>query len=911
MAAAPITKRDFALDARRRGLRIYPMCPNSDEPAFPEADCFATRDEGQTKEWWKEDPDRNIGIATDNLLVLRVKTAAGATALGDLLRSRQETAKTARIILDCPGREQENCVLYSVPKGVNVQARSNVAPGVDVLGFDDVIVGPGSTLNGTRCVFVGEHPAAPAPRWLMDMCVPLPESKSTNVVALRKTVAVAPVAVTKTKEEWALEAALYIPVFPICPYVDPGADATPEQLEAAAKAAKTPLVKNWQNLATQDPRQIREWFRQWPNANIGGSTDNLIVVDVDKRHGGEETFAALDDLEGFPETATTNTQGGGRHLFYVGPDGKPLKGGNNKLGKGIDIKARGGYVLLPGSTIEGRVYTRANESPIAFAPPWIIDQLKAPRVKTDAAGKRLVEEDDTAVQLATDWMLKHAPTAYDGEIDDTTFKVSARLYDFGCSQATVFELVSEWDETHCFPQNNPDRLPVVVESAGRNRENAIGSKHPLAPGFEAIEIDESKAPDVGIPRSKPADGMATMLSPFDSEELEDRPWVIPGFACRTVVTMLAGPGGVAKSTYYLMLAVALASGRSDICGFAIPTRERVWVWNQEDDVKEMRRRIVAIMKAYNVSWADMTDTDGTLMIYMDSGVDKPLMLAQRTDGQSIVPGKQVADVIASIKANRISVMTLDPLVEFHEASENDNVQMRAVLGQVRRIAVEANCAALLSTHTRKPPGASSDGFAGEMDAARGASSQLGVVRIAATIFGMSPKDEKAYRLPPGTTRRDFVRIDIAKNNLAPVLPEPMWFTRESVKINGRPDGESVGVLRPVTLDKRAPTSTIHLPTILAEIIATKLSREKHFKVSEVLASATPAQQAMFGDKKNRARLITDSFEGSDVSPTDSGYLTKTSAQGKPMTLQLGRSSSLPQQPKTGGRGLENGEDTEA
>jgi hypothetical protein len=102
------------------------------------------------------------------------------------------------------------------------------------------------------------------------------------------------------------------------------------------------------------------------------------------------------------------------------------------------------------------------------------------------------------------------------------------------------------------------------------------------------------------------------------------------------------------------------------------------------------------------------------------------------------------------------------------------------------------------------------------------------------------------------------------------------------------------VLRPVTLDKKAPTSTIHLPTILAEIIATKLSREKHFKVLEVLESATPAQQAMFGDKKNRARLIADSFEGSDVSPTNSGYLTKTSAQGKPMTLHLGRTSSLPQ-----------------
>ena len=170
MTAVPITKRDFALDARRRGLRVYPMDPNSTEPAFPEADCFATRDESQTKEWWKENPDRNIGIATDNLLVLRVKTASGATALGDLLRSRQETTKTARIILDCAGREQESCVLFSVTKGVNVQARSNIAPGVDVLAFDDVILGPGSVLNGTRCVFANEHPAAPAPHWLLEMC---------------------------------------------------------------------------------------------------------------------------------------------------------------------------------------------------------------------------------------------------------------------------------------------------------------------------------------------------------------------------------------------------------------------------------------------------------------------------------------------------------------------------------------------------------------------------------------------------------------------------------------------------------------------------------------------------------------------------------------------------------------------
>jgi hypothetical protein len=713
-------------------------------------------------------------------------------------------------------------------------------------------------------------------------------------------------------------AARGLSVFLIRPYIHPGADTTPEQMEAAAKDAKAPLLKNWQNIATQDARQIHDWWTQYPDANIAATTDNLIVVDVDRRNGGIPTFELLELTESFPRTAIANTQGGGHHHFYALPQGMRVKGGTHKLGAGVDIKSRGGYVLLSGSTIEGRAYAWANENPIAPAPQWLIDRCNISKPKTDAAGKRLLEEDDQAVELATQWMLNKAPTAEYGNIDDTTYKVAAMVLDFGVSVETATDIVFEWNELKCFPPGNLERLPAVVESASCNRENAIGCKHPMAPGLEAVEIDESRAPAIRASAlststlSTPSSRLATPLLQFDPVGLELRPWVIPGFACRGRVTLLAGPGGVAKSTYYLMVAIATVSGRSDICGFPILKRERVWVWNQEDDIAEMQRRVAAIMKAFDVSWDDLKDENGESMLFLDSGVDKPLMLANRSAEHSIMPGKQVADVIASAKANKIAVIILDPLVEFHEASENDNVQMRAVVGQVRRIAVEADCAAMLSTHTRKPPVASSDGFAGEMDAARGASAQLGVVRIGATIFSMSPKQAKEYRLADGATHLDYVRIDIAKNNLAPVLPEPLWFKREGVRVGGgfEQEGESVGVLRPVTLDKKAPTSTIHLPTILAKIIATNLSREKHFKVSEVLASATPAQQAMFGDKKNRARCIADAFEGSDVSSTGSGILTKTSAQGKETTLHLGRTSSFPQQPKTGGRGLENGEDTD-
>jgi hypothetical protein len=597
-SGSPVSKIDFALDARRRGLRVYPLDPNSTEPAFPEADCFATRDESQAKEWWKENPDRNIGIATDNLLVLRVKTASGATALGRLLLSRQETTKTARIILDCAGREQESCVLFSVPNGVNVEARSNIAAGVDVLGFDDVILGPGSVLNGTRCVFANEHPAAPAPLWLMELCgVELPaESKSMNVVALDKSAPVAvPTSIVSTstkaagkskaaapktaavkaappaagrKEAAARDAATRgFDVFPIHAYVDPGDDATPEQREAAAKLAKAPLINHWQDLASQDPKQIKAWWGDWPDANIATTTEKFIVVDIDPRNGGKDTFEMLRLVDDFPDTATSNTQGGGNHLFYALPHGVRVKGGNSKLGPGVDIKSRGGYVLLPGSTIEGRAYAWADERPIALAPQWLIDRCKVSKPKTDAAGKRLVEEDDQAIELATNWMLKRAPTAEYGAIDDTTYKVAARVFDFGVSVETATDILLEWNELKCDPPGDVDRLLVVVESAGRNRENAIGSSHPLAPGFEAVEIDESKAPPLA-PRET---GIASPAEPLP-DLIQTSAQFVQGFVPpeylvdqvlqRRFCYSITAQTGVGKTAVAMLLSAHVAAGRS-------------------------------------------------------------------------------------------------------------------------------------------------------------------------------------------------------------------------------------------------------------------------------------------------------------------------------------------------------------
>src|SRR3990172_5586745 len=86
-----------------------------------------------------------------------------------------------------------------------------------------------------------------------------------------------------------------------------------------------PLIKDFPNIATRIPGQIRHWWSQWPTANIGISTTHfkddaaLLVVDVDQKGEKDGTTELLRlELEGWelPDTYTQYTISGGRHLVY-------------------------------------------------------------------------------------------------------------------------------------------------------------------------------------------------------------------------------------------------------------------------------------------------------------------------------------------------------------------------------------------------------------------------------------------------------------------------------------------------------------------------------------------------------------------------------------------------------------------
>lgn len=104
-----------------------------------------------------------------------------------------------------------------------------------------------------------------------------------------------------------------------------------------------------------DQEIIKRWWVDQPTANVGiatGRRSNVIVIDIDPRNGGEKTFASLQtELGALPETVTSLTGGGGRHLIFAYPNDVKIKkdSAGKLLGPGIDILSDGAIMIAPPS----------------------------------------------------------------------------------------------------------------------------------------------------------------------------------------------------------------------------------------------------------------------------------------------------------------------------------------------------------------------------------------------------------------------------------------------------------------------------------------------------------------------------------------------------------------------------------
>ena len=222
---------------------------------------------------------------------------------------------------------------------------------------------------------------------------------------------------------------------------------------------KRPLIR-WEIYEHRrpDPTQIAEWFRHWPDANIAivtGAVSGLVVLDIDPRHGGDSSLAALERQHGpMAETVETRTGGGGRHLYF-GHRGEML---HNRVGiaPGVDLRGDGGYVVAPPSIHASGESYRWERSPdvcrLAALPAWLGDTsgLQARGGHPLTHWRRLLREG-----------------IGEGRRNDTIASLAGHLLWHGVDAEIATELLLTWNATRCRPPLDPDEVARTVASIAR------------------------------------------------------------------------------------------------------------------------------------------------------------------------------------------------------------------------------------------------------------------------------------------------------------------------------------------------------------------------------------------------------------------------------------------------------------
>lgn len=251
-----------------------------------------------------------------------------------------------------------------------------------------------------------------------------------------------------------------LPVFPLWPALKFERGFTcgcgkGTRCESPGKHPLSALVPNGLKSATTDTKVITDWWVSWPDANVGIATGNVIVIDVDPRHGGDCSLAELERLNGeLPPSWRVHTGGGGLHIYFAAPPDILIKNSAGQLGTGIDVRGHGGYVVAPPSThISGGRYGWAAGKDLAPVPAWLVAALQQQRVKAPVA--------------AQDWRQLVGNGVTEGKRNDAAARLAGHLLRRYVDPRVALELVLAWNIARCAPPLAAGEITTIVNSIAK------------------------------------------------------------------------------------------------------------------------------------------------------------------------------------------------------------------------------------------------------------------------------------------------------------------------------------------------------------------------------------------------------------------------------------------------------------
>jgi hypothetical protein len=404
-------------------------------------------------------------------------------------------------------------------------------------------------------------------------------------------------------------------------------------------------------------------------------------------------------------------------------------------------------------------------------------------------------------------------------------------------------------------------------------------------------------------------GLCKINGPIDALAIPQRQWVVYPRLPRGDSAQVVGEPGVSKSSHTLLDALAIATGderllrgSKDIGFDRLLTPGNVMIYNAEDRLDDMRRRMKVLMDFHGI-------TDLKHDIYFVSGIEAaPLVIMERKErGMPLVRAPGATAFENFLKRNSIVHAVLDPQISLARGGvENDTDSMNDIMQELANIASRTNCCILTVQHTSKM----SRSAAGDAGAARGAFSQVGKIRSGYTLVKVDPQDAVKWGFDPS---EKLIRMDYSKNNHAAVPDIPIVLRRHSGRVgNGNGffqhsadppfdessaerfarEGDSAPYLEIVGLGVAAGTSVEAAPSgpspealkriAVAQIVADALGGQAEGKLREMLPIITKGVQDAGFTKSDAIHIVTGMVT---TALSGAGQLVEVEGQSVRLTVE--------------------------
>lgn len=431
-------------------------------------------------------------------------------------------------------------------------------------------------------------------------------------------------------------------VFPVC-WIDENKQCACGKHHSDNNIGKAPVTDHGLKDATVTKGGVDEYLRKYPNANWAGWFPQMLIIDVDLKHGGYESLEQLEAKIGkLPKTRTHLTGSGGLHIIYRQPEGYNIRNTVKLAGySGIDRRGNGGYIVLPPSHhVFGENYAVVEDCPIIEAPKALLNLTQDATTNKAESILGNIKEGTRNYILAS---------------------LAGSMRNRSLPQSVIETALREVNKSQCRPPLSDSEVQAIAKSISRyepsaDNRNGNGKKQDQSLKNQATTLKTVK------------------MSTVQAEQVKFlwRPYIPLG-----KLTLIEGDPEAGKSWVTLAIATAVSLGRG-LPEMELTEPRKVLLASAEDGKSDTIRPRLDALGAN----ADMVEATDELFTLDDAGIER---------------------LENTVKVIKPLLLIIDPIMAYldGEMDVNKANMVRHVTARLAKMAETYNIAVIAIRHLTK------------------------------------------------------------------------------------------------------------------------------------------------------------------------------------------------------------------